>query len=215
MLSITIGMGVIFLITNRVNKQIIFQTKVWIINVILQFWLSRKKTNTPLCNSVYQQRFKVIQFFFYFFPDFNSVLPGVGRVNWSIVFMTLLYVILDFHFWNSMQFAIALLVIWCVSIYSVLFNSKKAYHLRYINPDNTVSIVLTPNAFNSTRAVTIPTRCNAIVALWKIPLIGKRFGNSPECVKNIFITISKKPSFVTTGKYSWFSFCLPSSKLIS
>ena len=29
-----IGMGVIFLITNRVNKQIIPQTKVWIINVI-------------------------------------------------------------------------------------------------------------------------------------------------------------------------------------
>ena len=32
-----IGMGVIFLITNRVNKQIIPQTKVWIINVIIKY----------------------------------------------------------------------------------------------------------------------------------------------------------------------------------
>ena len=30
-------MGVIFLITNRVNKQIIPQTKVWIINVIIKY----------------------------------------------------------------------------------------------------------------------------------------------------------------------------------
>ena len=35
--SITIGMGVIFLITNRVNKQIILQTKVEIIKVIQKF----------------------------------------------------------------------------------------------------------------------------------------------------------------------------------
>ena len=32
-----IGMGVIFLITNSVNKQIIPQTKVWIINVIIKY----------------------------------------------------------------------------------------------------------------------------------------------------------------------------------
>ena len=33
------GMGVIFLITNRVNKQIIPQTKVWIINVIIKYFM--------------------------------------------------------------------------------------------------------------------------------------------------------------------------------
>ena len=37
--SITIGMGVIFLITNGVNKQIILQPKVWIIKYIIKFWL--------------------------------------------------------------------------------------------------------------------------------------------------------------------------------
>ena len=44
--SITIGMGVIFLIINRVNKQIIPQTKVWIIKVIIKVWLSTKKPST-------------------------------------------------------------------------------------------------------------------------------------------------------------------------
>ena len=34
-----IGMGVIFLITNRVNKQIIPETKVWIINVIIKYFM--------------------------------------------------------------------------------------------------------------------------------------------------------------------------------
>ena len=44
--SITMGMGVIFLCTNRVNKQIIPQTKVWIIKVIIKLWLSTKKPST-------------------------------------------------------------------------------------------------------------------------------------------------------------------------
>ena len=36
-ISINIGMGVIFHITNRVNNQIILQTTVWIIKVIQKF----------------------------------------------------------------------------------------------------------------------------------------------------------------------------------
>ena len=48
-------MGVIFLITNRVNKQIIPQTKVWIIKVI-KVWLSKKNIISFTASaSIYRQ----------------------------------------------------------------------------------------------------------------------------------------------------------------
>ena len=146
-----IGMGVIFLITNRVNKQIIPQTKVWIINVIIKYlahlmylhhWNSENWKQFFFAKNV--PKYKM------YLNDYisKSIQDTVGRyVRWGIG-MGVIFLIT-----NRVNQIIPQTKVWIINVII-----KYLAHLMYLRWYYTIEIVKIENNFFSLK-MSLNIRC--------------------------------------------------------
>ena len=151
-----IGMGVIFLITNRVNKQIIPQTKVWIINVIIKYLVTSDVLKVVLhhWNSENWKQFffaKNVPKYKMYLNDYisKSIQDTVGRyVRWGIG-MGVIFLITN----RVNKQIIPQTKVWIINVII-----KYLAHLMYLRWYYTIEIVKIENNFFSLK-MSLNIRC--------------------------------------------------------